>query len=80
MNLQRNPKMKSGLAAVSFVLGLFFFIPFVGAMTGLIAIILGVISLTLPQPVEKKTFLLALGGVGLGLAGIIFTLTMLTLI
>ncbi|MEX1015021.1 MAG: DUF4190 domain-containing protein [Candidatus Paceibacterota bacterium] len=67
---------KSGLATASLILGLVSFIPLVGVLLGILAVILGIISLKQIKKMNLGGKKMAISGIILGLLGIIFTFAM----
>ncbi len=63
----------SGLALVSLILGLFFFIPIFGLVQGILAIIFGVIGLKQIRNGKSRGKQFAIAGISLGIIGILFT-------
>ena len=65
---------KSGVAITSLILGIISFIPLVGVLIGLLAIILGVISLKQIKKLGLGGKKMATFGIVLGILGILFTI------
>jgi hypothetical protein len=64
---------KSGLASASLILGLVSFIPLIGVLLGLIAIILGIVGLNKIKKMDLGGKKMAIAGIILGTLGIVFT-------
>lgn len=80
--LQQNTKQqtskppKYGLAVASFILGLVSFVPLLGVLTGIVAIVLGAISSAKIKKEQLGGKRLAIAGIILGILGIIFTIVL----
>lgn len=67
---------KSGLATASLILGLVSFIPLVGVLLGILAIIIGIVGLNNIKKMGLGGKKMATAGIILGVLGIIFTFAM----
>lgn len=76
--MENSKSPKSGLAIVSFILGIVSFFPFIGVLLGIIAIILGAISLSQIKKAGLGGQRLAKSGIILGILGIVFTILVIS--
>ena len=71
--MEINKLQKSGVAIASLILGIISFVPLIGVLLGIIAIILGAIALVQVKKQNLGGKGLAKGGIVLGILGIVFT-------